>query len=148
MEILDPGHYYAIENYDGNGIQKLYFLKRVGQSYPFNEPPAHKGTNCQEVLRVLIDRVKYLNKQIPCKENEGIIKNLQTALWLFEKRAAERHHKDFPYSIFHPDDLDKFPTNVEDGHTKIDHPIFQALMEDAKYGSEPWNIDPDANSNE
>ena len=143
MDVLDPGHKYIVENYDGDGYQGLYFLKRIGEDYPFNEAPAHKGTNCQEVIKVLIDRVEYLDKQIPCNENKLIIRNLQSTLWLFEKRAAERHHKDFPYSIFHPDDLHKFPTNVEDGHTQVDNPVFQSLIEEANYGSEPWNWDTD-----
>lgn len=145
MNVTDKGHSYLVENFDGEGTQEIHFLKRVGEGYPFNEPPAHKGTNCQEVIKVLIDRVQYLNKQIACPENELIIRNLKSALWLFEKRAAERHHKDFPYSIFHPDDLYKFPTN-EDGHTQIDNPIFQALIDEAQYGSEPWNWDPDADT--
>ena len=142
MEVIDPGHYYVVENYDGSGIQKLYFLKRVGKGYPFNQPPPHKGTNCQEVIRVLIDRVKYLDKQIPCDENKLIIKNLQSALWLFEKRAAARHHIDFPYSIFHPDDAYKLPCG-EDGHIYTQHPIFQSLIAEAYIGSKPWETDPD-----
>lgn len=144
MEVINPGHSYIVENYDGDGYQIIYFLKRVGNGYPFNEPPAHRGTNCQEVLKVLIDRVQYLDKQIACDENKLIIKNLQSALWLFEKRAALRHGKDFPYSIFHPDDLHKYPTNVEDGHTKIDHPVFQALISEATNGSKPWKWDSDS----
>ena len=90
MKVIDPGHEYELDSYDGGEPVRLVFLKREGEGYPFNEGH-HSGTNCQEVLRALIDRVKYLQKQIACEENECIINKLRSCLWEFEKRAAKRH---------------------------------------------------------
>lgn len=90
MKILEAGHKYELDGYDGSHPQELEFLKREGEGYPFNYGK-HGGTNCQEVLRALIDRSEYLQKQVPCYETESIIGLLKTALVLFETRAARRH---------------------------------------------------------
>jgi hypothetical protein len=93
MKTIDSGHIYEIAVYDqhsGTLYQLIQFMKRVGDKYPGNED-AYPGTNCQEVLRVLIDRIKYLNNQIPDYKNSTIVYHLREALRLFEVRAAERH---------------------------------------------------------
>lgn len=90
MIVIDRGHEYAMRRYDGPGWEYLRFLKREGPGFPGNVGH-YSGTNCQEVLRVLIDRVKYLDKQVPCSENAMILSNLRHALLFFEKRAADRH---------------------------------------------------------
>lgn len=93
MKVLDPGHVYVIAEYDGGGTQNLRFMKREGPGYPYNEG-SHPGTNCQEILRVLIDRVKYLQRQVPCAENEIILGSLRSVLIAFESRAARRHGRE------------------------------------------------------
>lgn len=90
MKTIDPGHAYLLDSYDGGQPVRLTFVKREGEGYPFNAGH-HPGTNCQEVIRALIDRVKYLQEQIPCEENQQIINNLRSCLWEFERRAAKRH---------------------------------------------------------
>lgn len=90
MRVADPGHVYEVDCLDGGSPQRIVFVKREGPGYPFNVGH-HAGTNCQEVIRVLVDRVKYLQRQIPCAENELIIDHLRATLRLFEERAAFRH---------------------------------------------------------
>lgn len=97
MECVDPGHEYLLDEYDGyheRGM-RLIFVKREGEGYPLNVGH-HPGTNCQEVLRALIERVKYLQKQIRCDENAVILRKLRDALWQFEIRAAQRHGRTLP----------------------------------------------------
>ncbi len=91
MKIKDCGHVYTLDALDGGAEQEIRFVKRVGDGFPFNHAPAYGGTNCQEVLRVLIDRVDYLQRQKPCAESESISALLKTALMLFESRAARLH---------------------------------------------------------
>jgi len=93
MRIDDPGHEFMLRWLDTEKETeaRLIFVKRVGDGYPGNEPPAHPGTNCQEVIRALIARVQYLDKQIPHVENRTILYALRLALYSFELRAAERH---------------------------------------------------------
>ena len=90
MKILDAGHEYELDCLDGDLKQVIKFVKREGQKFPFNLGK-HPGTNCQEVLRALIDRTEYLQAQRPCGETECIISSLRTALLLFELMAAREH---------------------------------------------------------
>ena len=92
MKIIDAGHTYDLDCLDGDAIQRLFFVKREGAGYPFNS--GHRsGTNCQEVIRALIDRTEYLNRQIPCAETESAAALLRAALLLFELRAARNHNR-------------------------------------------------------
>jgi hypothetical protein len=98
MKILDPGHIYSPDRYaaqegkpqDSSPIQFIAFMKRIGPGYPGNEGNPIDGSNCQEVIRVLIDRVKYLNNQIDCLENALTLADLRAILFRFEVRAARR----------------------------------------------------------
>lgn len=90
MKILDAGHSYLLDSLDGGESVQLVFVKRCGENFPFNLG-SHPGTNCQEVLRALIDRCEYLNRQKPCAETEAAIGCLRSALLHFEARAARRH---------------------------------------------------------
>lgn len=94
MRVLDPGHLYEVDVYDGPstgpGARVRRFMKRIGDDYPGNEPPGYAGTNCQEEIRVLIDRVRYLDGQDRSDRNQAIVSHLSDALWQFELRAAER----------------------------------------------------------
>ena len=94
MKILDPGHLYKLNYLDDTNTQELRFVKREGDGYPGNIGH-YPGTNIQEVLRVLIDRTKYLDNQIPNYENQGVIQCLRRALWCLEVRAARRHKRKF-----------------------------------------------------
>lgn len=90
MKILDPGHRYQLDQFDGAGESIVQFMKREGPGYPGNIGTS-AGTNMQEVLRALIDRLIYVDGQIPDSRNLLVIQNLRDSLWLLEERAAERH---------------------------------------------------------
>lgn len=115
METLDKGHHYLAECYDGEMIQPIQFMKREGPGYPMNVGH-HPGTNCQELIRILIDRVDYLDCQIPHDNNAAVIKNLRNALWLLEDRAAERHGFAGHDFDFRPDGIEDEPTCKVCGH--------------------------------
>ncbi len=115
MKIIDAGHQYELDCLDGPDKQLLTFVKRMGDKFPFNTS-AYSGTNCQEVLRVLIDRTEYLQKQKPCAETESIIGLLRSALLLFELRAARQHNKTL--SLFSTNELISEKPCKECGHIK------------------------------
>jgi hypothetical protein len=50
----------------------------------------HDGTTNEEVLRVLIDRLQYLQGKFPCRENAIVITKLEESLMWLEKRTADR----------------------------------------------------------
>jgi hypothetical protein len=94
MICIDPGHRYLVKGFDSSISQVIEFMKRIGEGYPGNDPPAYGGTNCQELLRVVIDRVEYLNKQKESNYNRHILDALRNVLLMFEERAAEMHGMD------------------------------------------------------
>ena len=126
MKTLDPGHSYEVDNYGshpeqpGQGVQTRYYMKRVGDRYPGNEGVPHDGTNCQEDIRVLIDRAKYLNQQIPCSETANIITYLRAALLLFEIRAAREHGLQLPPGL-NRDNIESWPVCRVCGHLICRH---------------------------
>jgi hypothetical protein len=99
-------------------IQKTLRLqsKREGPGYPGNVG-SHPGTNIQEVLRVLIDRLKYLNNQIPDNHNSLALSDLREALWFLEHRAAERHGR---FLKVWPWEIELEPTCRKCGHIGCD----------------------------
>lgn len=92
MKELDPGHHYALAvlDFGVNATTSIRFVKRTGPGYPGNAD-TYPGTNIQEVLRALIARVQYLNRQEACDENEAVIEHLRQSLASLELRAARRH---------------------------------------------------------
>lgn len=99
MKVIDPGHTYELNWLDGTALSQpilkdnvLMFVKRVGEKYPGNVQP-HPGTTMQEVLRALIDRVKYVDGQVPSDYNGDVVHHLRQALINLEYRAAERHDR-------------------------------------------------------
>jgi len=118
MTEFDPGHKFSLDVFDdsSNTLREfLTFVKREGSGYPGNKGH-YPGTNCQEVLRVLIARVKYLDGQIPHWTNQVVLFCLRISLNCFEYRAAKRHKRmfDFVYKI------ECLGTNQKDGHVYYD----------------------------
>jgi hypothetical protein len=100
LRTIDPGHVYMldlldIETGERQSTEMLRFVKREGPRYPGNRSH-YPGTNCQEVMRALIDRVKYLDSTAPDSRNGPVIQHLREALWLFESRAAQRYGRELP----------------------------------------------------
>lgn len=86
MKILDPGHSFELDSYDGDAVQRLDFVKREGSGYPENIG-RRPGTTMQEVIRAILNRANYVNKQTPCLETEGVIQCQQQSILLLETRA-------------------------------------------------------------
>jgi hypothetical protein len=120
MRIVDPGHQYALSRLDDDGEELLTFVKREGSSYPGNVG-AHAGTNLQEVLRACIDRVKYLEGQIPHMSNQLVLAHLRNAIQWLETRAAQRHNRDRPQFTT---EVETMPTCESCGHIECGiHPV-------------------------
>lgn len=93
MKVLDPGHLYTLDHLDGDSVEYLRFVKREGSGFPGNVGH-YEGTNLQEVLRVLIDRLKYLDQQLTDICNYKCISYLRDCIEELEIRAAKRHNID------------------------------------------------------
>lgn len=104
MRVLDPGHWYSLNMLDGPGNVRIRFVKREGAGYPGNAG-RYAGTNVQEVLRACVDRLGYLNNQIPDVETRRAMEHLIDAIHSLEVRAAKRHGRKPPgrdASVFGP----------------------------------------------
>lgn len=90
MKSIDPGHRYRLESLDGEYPQEIRFVRR---EYP-NEVKqnVYPGTTCQDVLRVIHDRVGFLNAEKTHWVNPYIRLFIRMAIWLFEYRAAEQRN--------------------------------------------------------
>ena len=127
MKVIDEGHKYELDHVVTNGHEKITFIKRSGKQVQHDEQ--YPGTNSQELLRVLIDRTKYLNDQLTCDESGDILYYLRQALFIYEARAYRRkeqghnrkdanhiangeRYKDIPFTEML---IEMLPTGV-DGH--------------------------------
>jgi hypothetical protein len=88
MLVVEKGHIYEVDNIDledgGERTQTITFVRRIP------EAKAHEGTLMQELLRVLINRIHFLNEQVPHESNVRVVRNLRECLVLMEARAAQR----------------------------------------------------------
>lgn len=94
MRVIDPGHRYSLTSLDipkegAAQEQVIQFVKREGPAYPGNVGTS-PGILIQDLLRVCLDRLKYLNKQVPCWQNTTIQMFLRLSLGLLENRTRER----------------------------------------------------------
>jgi len=97
MRVIEPGHIYELEWLDGPasetwgvamrdlGLNTLIFVGRERE-----KGIEHPGTQCQEVIRALIDRVQHCDAQLRWEGNDQIVEYLRKALVLFEARALIR----------------------------------------------------------
>lgn len=91
MKVIEPGHIYALQNVDGDGEQIVRFVRRRDdEAMLLPEQMRTQGVLFQEVVRVLIDRINYLNAEAPCVENVEIMESLRRVIQLGEIRAARR----------------------------------------------------------
>jgi hypothetical protein len=94
MKILTPGHKYELANFENKESpgQILQFIEKI-QAGPSDTGPlstVHNGTTNEEVLAMLIDRLKFLGEKVPCRENSIAVTKCQEALLWLEKRTADR----------------------------------------------------------
>lgn len=117
MRVIDPGHQYFLSQLDQPETtyaeQILTFVKREGEGYPGNGS-SYPGTTTQEVLRALIDRIKYVDKQIHDERNDQILYHLRGAIFELEMRAAERHGRVLPTFNFYT--IEMVPVCEKCGH--------------------------------
>lgn len=79
-----PGHRYEIDHLDGKGSTIIQFVQRE----PLHE--SQSGILCQDLLHVMIDRIAYLDDEVPSPINQELIHHARIMLALFEARALVR----------------------------------------------------------
>lgn len=84
MKCVEEGHVYELNNYQTSQGQTISFMKRT------NGKLIHDGTTNEEVLEMLIARMKYLNTKCRCDENEIVINQLEESLIWLNRRTELR----------------------------------------------------------
>lgn len=96
MKVITTGHKYELDHFENYGlpglpVQTLQFIEKVPVAEGSKElRTVNDGTTNEEVLRVLIDRLQYLNGKFPCRENAIVITKLEESLMWLNKRTADR----------------------------------------------------------
>lgn len=93
MNVLTPGHKYGLANFeDRDTTQELQFIEKNplpdGQLVTVND-----GTTNEEVLKMLIDRLKYLGAKLSSRENSLAVTKCEEALMWLEKRTRDRQDR-------------------------------------------------------
>jgi hypothetical protein len=94
MKVLKPGHSYELANFEQDIPelnQRLHFIDKA----PCDDESGklvtvRDGTTNEEVLEMLIDRLKFLQGAFPCRENAIVITKLEESLMWLNKRTADR----------------------------------------------------------
>lgn len=92
MNIITPGHLYELQNFHfKTSIQRLQFIEKQPKEQGSTELElVNDGTTNEEVIAVLIDRINFLNKKFPCRENAIALTHIETALLWLNHRSANR----------------------------------------------------------
>jgi len=92
MQVIREGHRYELSNFENNlAWQQLQFIEKEpnpdvsGAMITVND-----GTTNEEVLAMLIDRMRYLQVKFCCRENAIVITKLEEALMWLEMRTNDR----------------------------------------------------------
>lgn len=97
MKVLHQGHRYELSNFQkiSEAGQTIQFIHKA----PTSDDPTiletiDDGTTNEEVLEMLIDRLKFLQAKFPCRENAIVITKLEESLMWLNKRTADRIARD------------------------------------------------------
>jgi hypothetical protein len=100
MKTLTEGHKYELDHFESFGlpgckVQTLQFIEKIPKfgSMTNELTTVNDGTTNEEVLRMLIDRMQYLQNKFPCRENALVITKLEESLMWLEKRTADRKNR-------------------------------------------------------
>lgn len=98
MRCVEAGHIYVLENVDNTMGQKITFMKKEDGRV------VHDGTTNEEVLKMLIERIKCLDRKLPCRENYIALTKLEEALMWLDKRTQLRTEmgvegRDIPHTM-------------------------------------------------
>lgn len=98
MKSLTEGHLYLLDNFENptETGQTLQFIEKQAHPNPEFDGQlftVNNGTTNEEVLGMLIDRMKYLQSRYACRENAITITKLEEALMWQNKRTEDRQKR-------------------------------------------------------
>lgn len=92
MVILEKGHKYGLDNFEGETFQEIQFIEKT-EMPGGSLSTINNGTTNEEVLMVLIDRMQFLNAKLPSRETSLAVTKLEEALLWLNKRTENRKNQ-------------------------------------------------------
>lgn len=92
MQVVVEGHKYIMNNFEDDGSSQIiqFIHKEPVEVGSPNMKTVANGTTNEEVLRVLINRLNFLQAKFPCRENAIVITKLEESLMWLNKRTTDR----------------------------------------------------------
>lgn len=90
MKIIKPGHTYLLKNFENKETQAIQFIQKAPIKGTIDLEVVQEGTTNEEVLVMLIDRMKFLQGVMTSRENTHVISLLEKALMWLNKRTDDR----------------------------------------------------------
>lgn len=99
MLILTPGHKYELRLFEQAPPYEKPMLLQFIEKKPDPDRPGelvtvNDGTTNEEVLRVLIDRLGFLQAKMSCRENALVLTKLEECLMWLNHRTEQRRARD------------------------------------------------------
>lgn len=99
MKTIIPGHRYELS---GEVPQIVQFVQKdISSEGTTKLETLVEGTTNEEVIEMLVDRIKTLNAKLPCRENSITITKLEEALMWQNKRTSDRQKRKVEGTNFH-----------------------------------------------
>jgi hypothetical protein len=89
MKTLREGHKYELAHTNGDGHEIVQFIEKRDIGNGILET-VNEGTSNEEVIRMLINRMMYLNEWVYDPYNSEVLIHLQNALNALHARTADR----------------------------------------------------------
>jgi hypothetical protein len=90
MNVVTPGHRYEVDNFEGGEPQIIQFIEKTPHPDSKELRTVNNGTTNEELLAVLIDRLRFLSAKLPSRETSIATTKLEEALMWLEKRTRDR----------------------------------------------------------
>lgn len=91
---VKEGHVYELQNFESDTTQTINFVEKVKKSPDSDElETVLIGTTNEEVLTVLIDRLKFLGAKFASRENALAITKCEEALMWLNERTRNRKER-------------------------------------------------------
>lgn len=86
MRALIPGYRYELDHFEHPANKEtIQFIHKDAAMQTITG-----GTTNEEVLAMLIDRLRFLGEKLPCRENSIAVTKIEEALLWLNKRTADR----------------------------------------------------------
>ena len=96
MKVIEAGYVYELENFDNPNEkgQIIKFIHKEPKEENSTEPITKSdGTTNEEVLKMIIDRMRFLQSKLPSRESAIAMTKFEEGLMWLNKRTEDRRER-------------------------------------------------------